>query len=239
MPWKSYNTTNISENFLFKFLPVSRLESFLTNGEIWFSRADQFGDKMECVRIADIAQKKLDYSKIEERKKTFLISCWHLANKESLAFWDTYSDDPSNRKNIALRFQRETLIRSFNEHFHRNNKFYFKTKWVHGKVQYRNMINENSNSLNKSKIKYPAFRKEKAFSYENEYRFTIEKINEHLDKGFGYYIGESTRLSFDILINPLLKKEDFFTLKNKVIELGFGTNIKDSILTKWLRPDLW
>lgn len=239
MPWKTYNTKDTKEKFLFKFVPISRLKSFLSDGEVWFSRADQFGDKMECVRIDDIATAKLDYTKIEERKRKFLISCWHLADKESLAFWDTYSDNILDRKNIAIRFKREVLIYALNNYFHRNDKFYYETQWIHGRVQYKNMVNRKVDSLNMSRLKFPAFRKEKAFSYENEYRFVIEQRDEHLDKGFGYFIGDPTRLSFDILINPLLKKEDFSAMKNRVIDLGFEKNIKDSILTKWLRPDLW
>src|SRR6185369_5536509 len=104
MMWNSYHTKEITETYLFKFLPKKRLFDFFETGSIWFSRADKFGDKMECVRIDDLLVKQPDYKSIEERKKKFLISCWHLANNESLAFWDTYTDNSDNRKNFALRF---------------------------------------------------------------------------------------------------------------------------------------
>ncbi|MHB8401562.1 MAG: hypothetical protein ACYDCN_06075 [Bacteroidia bacterium] len=80
----------IEEKQLFKFLPFNRLVDFIENKTIWFSRADKFGDKMECVHISDLL-KKPDYKEIEARKRKYLISCWHVANKESLAFWDTHS----------------------------------------------------------------------------------------------------------------------------------------------------
>lgn len=82
MSWTSYHTKEISESNLFKFLPLSKAELFLKSGEIWFSRADQFGDKLECVNIDDLSEGTFDYSKIEERKRKYLISCWHLADNE-------------------------------------------------------------------------------------------------------------------------------------------------------------
>ncbi|MBK7432891.1 MAG: hypothetical protein IPI66_02660 [Chitinophagaceae bacterium] len=226
-------------NISFKFIPFHRLEDFLSQGKVWFSRADKFGDKMECVRIGDLTKIPLNYKSIENRKRMILISCWHLADKESLAFWDTYSDNLENRKNIAIKFKRETLLNSFNEYFHRNDTFYYQTEWLHGKVQYKNLINAKSDVLNQCRIKYPPFRKEKAFSYENEYRFVIQKVDEHSQDGFGYFIGEPANLSFEILINPLLNKTEFADLKNRIIKLGFESKINDSILTKWLRPDIW
>ena len=86
---------------------------------------------------------------------------------------------------------------------------------------------------------YPAFRKEAAFKYENEYRFVIELIDSYSYEGFGYNIGKPNKLDFDIIINPLLKNDEFNILKDNIINEGFEQNIEPSILTRWLRPDLW
>jgi len=237
--WKSYHTKEIEEIYLFKFLPKDRLIEFLKTGGIWFSRADMFGDKMECVTIENLLVRCPNYNEIEERKKKFLISCWHLASKESLAFWDTYSEQPENRKNFAVRFKRGDLVNLFHSYFNANDAFFYKTKWIHGKVVYKNLVNSTTNNLSKSRIKYPAFRKEAAFKYENEYRFVIELCNSYDENGFNYYLGEPRQLQFDILINPLLKNDTFNPLTKEIAALGFENNIQPSVLTKWLQPNTW
>jgi len=237
--WTSYNTRDLNERYLFKFLPGKRLFEFLETGNIWFSRADKFGDKMECVTIRDIEVGRPNYKDIEKRKKRFLISCWHLADKESLAFWDTYAEKSEDRKNFALRFKRKNLTNLFYGIFNANDAFYYQTKWLHGKVVYKNLINSNTDRLNKSKIRYPAFRKEAAFKYENEYRFVIELNQPYNEEGYNYNIGEPQQIPFDILINPVLKSTESNPLAEKIRALGFGEKLRPSVLTKWLQPDKW
>ena len=94
----------IRQKYLFKFLSEENLKKFLEAGDRWFSPADIFGDRMECVLIADLQENPIDQAKIESRKKRTLISCWHLADQESLAMWDTYSKTKSQRRVCAIRF---------------------------------------------------------------------------------------------------------------------------------------
>jgi len=220
MRWKTYNTKQLKEKYLFKFIPFGRLKDFIETGKIWFSRADQFGDKMECVKILDLKSTPVDYPQINERKRRTLISCWHLADKESVAMWDTYAHKKENRKNIALRFLRPELISSIDDNLRENGEVGIAAYLVHGKVRYKNLINSKSNELSKSKIKYAAFRKESAFSYEREYRFTIRVSEEFESVGFGYKIGNPDKMKFDILINPLLDNASFSLLEEKANNLG-------------------
>lgn len=239
MSWKSYHTINVKDKYLFKFLPLEHLNDFLKTGSVWFSRADVFGDKMECVPIAELKKAKPDFDAIEERKKKFLISCWHRANKESLALWDTYSETKEKRRTVAIRFNRVNLTRLISNSKTRNDRFFYETKWIHGKVLYKNLINASEDSLTNSGLKYPSFRKESAFKYENEYRFVIEFIQPTLKEGYAYNIGNPKKLTFHILINPLLNKKEYLSLKEAITEKGFKSNLKDSALTKWLKPELW
>ena len=120
LQWNTYHTRDLEEKYHYKFLSEQWLAEFLQTGNIWFSRADQFGDKMECVRISDLINQNPDYEAIEKRKRKFLISCWHLADNESIAFWDTYSEYPENRRNYAIRFKRTQLQQIFNQTIFRN-----------------------------------------------------------------------------------------------------------------------
>lgn len=239
MSWKSYHTKDLTERYLFRFLSLNYLEDFLNTGSIWFSRADKFGDKMECVRIAELKKSKPDFEQIEIRKQKFLINCWHLASKESLALWDTYSDTVEKRRKVAIRFKRQDLIQIIQDTKFKNDSLYYQTKWIHGKVQYRNLVNVKPEKLTTSALKYPSFRKEKAFEYENEYRFIIELIQPTTKLGLAYELGKIEQLPFEILINPLLNKEEYSQVKEIIISRGFESNLRDSVLARWLKPELW
>jgi hypothetical protein len=239
MAWKSYHSKNLKEKYLLKFLSGENLINFLNSGSIWFSRSDIFGDKMECVRIIDLKQVKPDFEKIESRKKRFLISCWHLADKETLALWDTYTDTIEKRRTFAIRFKKIELVQLVNDNFFPNNSFYYLTEFVHGKILYKDLINIKRELLNNKVIKYPAFRKESVFKYENEYRFAIRMQQPFLNDGFSYNLGIPNKLPFEILINPLLKKEEHAELKSQIEQMGFGKNLKQSDLAKWLQPEFW
>ena len=65
----------------------------------------------------------------------------------------------------------------------------------------------------------------------------LTKPTENL--GLAYKIGNPLELTFDILINPLLNKDEYLELKEIVVNKGFGRHLKDSDLAKWLKPELW
>jgi hypothetical protein len=233
MNWKPYHTEGLKKKHLLKFVPFKRLKDFIKSGEIWFSRADEFGDKMECIKISDFQNSSFNYKQLKERQKKILISCWHLADTESVAMWDTHSKKEEERKNFAIRFERNTLTELINNSLTSKNSLSPSYELIHGKVQYKNLINYKENRLSKAKIKYAAFRKENAFNYESEYRFVLKDIKKHTSKGLGYIIGNPKDLTFDILINPLLKSELANKFKNEIHELGFDKNIKESQLNMW------
>jgi len=240
MKWKTYHSKSAEEMYLYKFLSKTDFLKFLETGAIWFSRADIFGDKMECVRIADLKEEKPNYENITARKKRFLISCWHLADRESLVLWDTYSDTIDKRRTIAIRFKRIELIALLEDYSIRNHgNFYYTTQLVHGKVVYKQLINVDNELLAEKAVKYPAFRKEFAFKYENEYRFLIQLEHQHTVPGYGYTSEPAAQLPFKIIINPLLSSEIYLPLKKEIENTGFGNKLIESDLNKWLHPELW
>jgi hypothetical protein len=237
--WKPYNSLKHKEKYLFKFLSKKHLVDFIGNNDIWFSRADQFGDKMECVHISDLLLDKPNYSEIEKRKRKYLISCWHHADRETLAFWDTHSKNSEERRIVALRFKKDILIQLFRDWFYMNNSFYIKSEFIHGRVRYGDLINPHKDVLINYRIKHPAFRKEGAFGYESEYRFVIKLVMEHSDLGYKYNLRHLSIKDFDILINPLLSKIEYLNIKQELIDLGVEESIKPSALFKWLNPEEW
>lgn len=235
MQWISYRKPSKNKKYLFKFLSSTHLEYFLSTGNIYFSRADKFGDKMECVRIADLRKEKPDIPRLRKLQKKHLISCWHHDNKEMLAFWDTFAHDPKARKNFALRFKTDYLLDIFGRSASYNWRNNY--KMLYGDVRYKNLV--SLKYLEDKKIKHPAFRKEFAFRYENEFRFVIRNEVVFKEEGFGYRLGIAKNLEFDILVNPFLKKDDYELCNEKIKNSEFADHLQHSVLTRWLRPDLW
>ena len=74
MNWTTFNTENIKSKYLFKFLSETNLNKFLSTGNIWFSRADKFGDKIIektgdnlNLQIDKSSDKKIKFSLLTER----------------------------------------------------------------------------------------------------------------------------------------------------------------------------
>lgn len=236
MRWISYHTKKVSEKYLFRFLSPQNLNRFLESGDLWFSRADKFGDKMECVLISDLEKDSPDFEKIERRKKRTLINCWHLADEESLAMWDTYSKNAEERRVFAIRFRRDDLTDLVASSPINLTHSEIKRR-IYGKVSYKNLL--SSAELTKKKVKFNAFRKESAFKYESEYRFVIQMNHEFRADGFNYAIGDSAKLPFKILINPLLPSGIYIKLKQKLLDGEHSEKIRESKLVKWLKPEQW
>jgi hypothetical protein len=194
---------------------------------------------MECARIADL----LDPSgndRNEDRKKRYLVSCWNLADHESMALWNQFHASGQERRKVAIRFKRSELLYLVNSNYFPNQRYYYKTKYHYGKVIYFRLAGANAESLEKAKILFPFFRKEKAFEFEREFRFVIEfhPDNRSGPIGDGYWLGEAQFLDFEIIINPTLSTDDQFKTQQAIKDLGFGEKIKKSDLQNWVKQQL-
>jgi hypothetical protein len=236
MKWISYHTKSASEKFLFRFLSLRHINKFLESGNLWFSRSDTFGDKMECVLISDLEKDSPDFKSIEKRKRKTLINCWHLADEESLAMWDTYSKTEDERRVCAIRFKRNDLNKLIKL---ASTTFFDKEikRKIHGRVVYKDLLAPGE--VEDKKVKFHAFRKERAFKYETEYRFVIQLRREFEKEGLYYPLGDPRELPFKILINPLLESDRYSQLKGLLLKGIHSKKVQDSQLAKWLKPELW
>lgn len=233
--WKDYNPKRTRGKYLIKFLSEEFLFKFLETGNIWFSRADQFGDKMECVTIDDLEEKSFPFKKITDRKQKYLISCWHNVDNESLAMWDTSFDSFDKRRVYAIKFELNELIGLFNS----SNVPILTSENLFGNAVYQDLKNKGSISKNK-RIRNAAFRKENAFEYEKEFRFILKLKSKFNTEGQNINIGNPQDLKFTIMVNPLLKKRVFnyyeYILKNDPIA---KIKLRHSELVNWLKPNIW
>ena len=239
--YETYHTKDLTEMHLYRFIQKEFLFQFLEKKAIWFSRADGFGDKMECVMLTDLLVEKPDFAELEARKKKFLISCWHLADNESLALWDAYARSKEQRRVAAIRFKRRDLAMLFyhgipmNEH-----QFDWRTRWIQGSVQYKDLTAmRRARDVEKAAVKYTVFRKERAFKYESEYRFVVQLPGPFAKDGFLFRLPEPLAVKFDVLVNPMLEADEYNGLRQEIEARGYGSHLQVSHLNRWLHPELW
>ncbi len=235
--WIEYNIPNRKNKYLIRFLSKKRLIEFLDNGNIWFPRADTFGDKMECVSIDDLNTKSFNIEKLELRKQKHLISCWHASTNESIAMWDTSFKKKEDQRVFAIRFNYDDLVRyiSINK-FEDDDEGLIEYKF-YGQVRYKNLLRKE---LDQKRMRRVAFRKEYSFKYENEFRFVVQSDKAFLKKGYAFHIGESSALNYSIMVNPLLDQNEYkehlsFLKSNKIGRVKH----QDSALVRWLKPSQW
>ncbi|RIV42469.1 DUF2971 domain-containing protein [Flagellimonas pelagia] len=235
--WKAYNTSNPKSKYLLRFLSEEKLNLFLKSGSIWFPRAIDFGDPLECITAHDLKSYGIDFKKVDSRKKKYLVSCWHEATYESVAMWDTYSVSKEGRRRYAIRFKKDQLIQyvtSTSSSKYPNIKI---DEFMHGSVRYKNMITQSPDLSQQNLMKRSVFRKEYAFKYEKEFRFVIRLHNE-AEKGFALKIGNIDNLQFDILVNPLLPDNEYIEAKDSAPAITYKNKVIDSRLAKWFKPHL-
>lgn len=227
MKWEN-NYKQREGNKLYRFLGRNHLFDFLETGNIWFSRADRFLDKMECASLEDL--KRGNTAQIRQKQKKFLINCWHLASKDSLAMWSTYSSKWDSQRVGAICFNPGTLFQ-YLETAPVKLETLDARRFIMGKVKYKALLDER-NPKNTS-VKYVAIRKENAFTYEQEFRFCIHLNYQFPQKGLAYSLGSPMELEFGIVINPLLPKKEKNIIIGKIKEMAFCERIEKSCLENW------
>lgn len=235
MNWTDYNPRKSRGKYLIKFLSDEFLFEFLNTGIIWFSRADEFGDKMECVTIDDIEEEPFPFQKLILRKRKHLISCWHNVDSESIAMWDSSFKTINQRRVYALKFETKNLI----ELIKKSNLNTNTLEKNYGNVVYKNILNDNK-TVKKLRVRRSSFRKEASFRYEQEFRFIIKLKDNLNEKGIGLKIGNPKDIPFQIMVNPLLEKEDFIKFERKICESVLAEGkLKHSDLVNYLKPKEW
>ncbi len=116
---------------------------------------------------------------------------------------------------------------------------FYRTEFTHGKIAYKTLIGADTKTLIDQTVTQLAFRKEAAFKYENEYRFVTEQPHPFSYAGYNCTIDKARNLPFNIIINPLLNRDQYFPIKKQIEELGFIDKLVISDLAQWLHLDLW
>jgi hypothetical protein len=59
--WKTYNTTGIKKEFLYRYMSLDKLMSLLTTKSIYMPTMDRFDDKLEGISTYNITELQVHY----------------------------------------------------------------------------------------------------------------------------------------------------------------------------------
>jgi hypothetical protein len=257
MKWETIHTEYITEKYVFRYVTIEKLIDFFDTNSIFLARLDTFEDNLENISPKEINGLKTTFLKIPKnanpdrdwdkkiensrhqiraiRNKLALdqkhryVSCWILNDVESFGMWDTYG-----KSGFAIRFEREyfqkLVEKSIKLQVNPTDKI---DLLVLGKVFYQNFDTMHQ-TLDKSKMKYAAFRKHLSFKHESEYRivgFTNQTENEI---GLRFKLPDLESLNFEIFANPRLSSFQFQQYEKIVAKYSKTKKLKESELKNWL-----
>ncbi len=246
-----------SNDFLWKYLDLHKLFSFLLNKSLYFTRLDNFEDPLEGLTEKVLGEMAFNEgipddlnptfteeeknsiltgkrnrdifikNEIEKSQKTQFANCWFVGEKESFAMWNIYSNNDS----IAIRYNPQELLNIVipSAESYRHNHF---KDFIYGFVDYDNIWPFNFFEESKKKIKYSSFKKDLSYIHEREFRFVSVVSASQIDKyeKFELPLGDIVKDNFKIYANPYMESWKFNNL-SKILE-------KFSIQDKLIKSDL-
>lgn len=243
---KDYTFDN--DQYLFKYFDLHKLIYFLNTEKLFFSPLSYFDDPLEGIsqkvlyerhnndeRSEDTHQNKVlqdDDKKqhyrnyLEKVQSKLFASCWFLGVRESLAMWETYSNNDS----VALRFKPNDLCHTMITRFSNVVEKDFAVM-SHGKVEYFKLspFDANDESLKNSQHKFSGFIKDLSYKHEEEFRFLL--IQENVEKQYEFYEfspGPLAELQFDIITHPYMESWKFNNISNILKNNGLQDKLMKS-----------
>ena len=207
------NTDGISKpsktyQFLWKYLDIHKFISFLVNRELFFTRLDKFEDPIEGIRTSLLRelnssdkQLDLDAPKIREMQTRNYVNCWFAGDRESMAMWNLYS----NADSVVIKVDFELLKKEIEKSFKNNLRTTPDLKIFGKSVTYLD-LNPFDSNLPLQKISNSAFKKDRCFEYEKEYRFLI-KTSSAIPEEFHKIPINFEKLKLKVLAHPKIEEE--------------------------------
>ena len=249
-----------SSEFLWRYLDLHRLLSFLLTKSLYFTRLDNFDDPLEgltentikkldgyermtnslnnlkpCITREQMEKIISDYENLKDiiqdqvnkSQKTQFANCWFINDKESFAMWNLYS----NSESVAIKYHPDLLLgiilpsaESFAHHDF--------MKFVYGFVDYNDIWPFNYYQKSDKNIVYSAFKKDKSYIHEREFRFVVVTPIDCIGKYefFKLPLGDIAKDDFQVIANPYMEDWKVENIKQLLQLFGIENKLKKSML---------
>ncbi|MFN8263789.1 MAG: DUF2971 domain-containing protein [Chitinophagales bacterium] len=227
---------------LWRYFDFQKFLSFIIDQALFFNRMDKMEDINEGISMNQLIMKYgSDVEKqivlkekernsrkelnLKLRQQKYFLSCWLIHHRESVAMWNSYSDNDG----IAIKINGHQLINSVKsnstnpENSDKMKSLYF------GRVVYKDFFHEADRSQFKEEIEIIGFQKDICFEYEREYRFLfkqdLHKYKSHDISHLNLRLSDYKKLNFELVFHPKMESWKKDNIK-KVLELLKVKNIK-------------
>ena len=227
---------------LWRYFDFQKFLSFIINQSLFFNRMDKMEDKNEGISMnqlimkygsdveREIVLKEKERNGRKElnlklRQQKYFLSCWLIHHRESVAMWNSYSDN----NGIAIRVNGHQLINSVKlnsnnaENCDKMKSLYF------GRVVYKDFFQEADRRQFKEEIEIIGFQKDICFQYESEYRFLFKQdLHKYKSDDISHInlgLSDFKKLKFELVFHPKMEDWKKDNIK-KVLELLKVKNIK-------------
>lgn len=232
--------------YLWKYYDLHKFIYLLTNQKIFFTRLDNLDDPFEGLSTKFLrdnhknakSEAELDhlYSLNKESKEEFeklkefnkvinshmtsvsqtkqYVSCWFNSDRESMAMWNLYSNQDLVAIKVNFEILRTCITESFADLAKQNEN---KISIIGDEIKYLK-LNPFDENLKMQSLNYSALKKDKSYSYENEYRFLIISNDNELKPNFFSVPINLEKLEMTILTHPKMENWKFDNL-NELLKL--------------------
>jgi len=247
-------------DYLWKYFDLHKFFYFLNAKTLFFTRLDKLEDPLEGLTEQTIGElgiyldnpktvEEVNFNIPQEGKESFISSqnkrlhkisldttksqttqfsnSWFIGSKESMAMWKLYS----NSDGIVIRYRPKVLLDKIIEAAKETKHDHFKI-FLYGNIIYKDIWPFNFFESNGSKVEYSAFKKDKSFSHENEFRFvTVVPVDQALRyESFEIPIKDFKFNELEIYVNPYMEEWKFINLKTTFKQFSEEISINKSLL---------
>ncbi len=260
--WDTYHTKGLKPKSLLRFMKAKWVFEMLKSGNMSMARMDTFEDKFEGIATGNIISmgllpllkknsnwnSQLTIERINTNKENVkyhlrkareqlnniqinnYVCCWFMADRESVAMWDLYAKD-----GLAIQLNRIKFQNRVKSQLSKNILPPYTKRLVAGKISYHD-FREVAKNQRSHMMKYLAFRKDKSFDHEKEYRMVLnlERPCQGL-KRFNYSLGNILELELNVIASPRMSDEKFAQTEKTLKKINPDLQLYESELRPWYK----
>ncbi len=216
------------DDVLWKYMTFQKFVSFLINKQFHYSRLDQLEDTLEGINQRYLSTlsfhnqneadsfintqhpfyekfffkdslKAMEEKFIAKQKHNYVL-CWITNSRESAGMWNLYSESGGIALKLSFK-EYQSILTSATYRFDFEDQI---SAIEYGLVDYKNFVDQNAVRSESFKVANTAFRKDKSFEHEKEFRVSVktEKILKDDTKGIKQTFENLDDLPFQVVVHP-------------------------------------
>jgi len=255
--WGTYHTKFLKHEYLFRYTKKEHIIDMFQYQSLYLTQMDRFDDKLEGISTFDIPELLSSYKdffqddikddsyspyylnlikedaknrlnnvrkRLLDGQRLHFVSCWFNSNRESDGMWRFYGKENGFAIKVSLKALEKSIQESVDINAVANNQFVRV-----GKIKYQDFPNVMNNEPSNS-VLYLAFRKDDAFSHENEYRIVFMDRTDYPQNYKFYKIKNFSKLDITIICHPGMEHLEFLEAKIEFEKFGSNIHVKKSEL---------